>query len=261
MPTKLGQNFLKDKRVIQRIISSANLQPDDFVIEIGPGEGVLTEELVKYAKNVIAIEIDTSLARKLKEKFKNTPNLEIVNADILKINFPELITSHKLMSSGYKVIANLPYYITSPIIRLLLEAKFPPQEMILMVQKEVAERIVAKPGKMSILAVSVQYYAKPKALFEVSRENFSPVPKVDSMVIKIADISHKNKSEKEVRIFFRVVKSGFCAKRKTLINNLSSSLHLDKKNVTEKLKKINLNPNVRAQELGLEKWKELSNIL
>ncbi len=261
MPTKLGQNFLKDGQVIKKIIDSANLQLDNFVLEIGPGEGALTEELAKHAKMIVAIEIDRVLAKKLEEKFKNTPNVKIINSDILKINLLDLISKYQIPNTRYKVVANLPYYITSPIIRLFLEAQIKPKEMILMVQKEVAERIVAKPGKMSILAVSVQYYAQSKLLFEVSKESFCPVPKVDSAVIKIANISQNNASKEEIKGFFRLVKSGFCSKRKTLANNVHSSLKLDKKIIEEKLKKIGLTSNTRAQELSIEKWKELLNIL
>ena len=261
MPTKLGQNFLRDRGITQKIIDSANLQPNDFVIEIGPGEGVLTEELKKYAKTVLAIEIDPILAKKLKEKFKNTPNVEIISADILKINLPDLTEKFKISDNSYKVVANLPYYITSPIIRLFLEAETKPKEMILMVQKEVAERIVASPGKMSILAVSVQYYAQPELLFEVSKKAFCPVPKVDSAVIKIANTSQSNIDLEKTKSFFRLVRAGFCAKRKTLVNNVTSSLKLDKRMIEEKLKKIGLQSNVRAQELSVEKWKEFLDIL
>jgi 16S rRNA (adenine1518-N6/adenine1519-N6)-dimethyltransferase len=268
MPTRLGQNFLKDKSIIKKIIESADLQPDDFVIEVGPGEGVLTEELAKYVKKVIAIEIDGNLVQKLQKKFENRPNIEILHEDILKINLQKISTSYKLPTTNYKLIANLPYYITSPIIRLFLETKIPPQEMILMVQKEVAERIVARPGKMSILAISVQYYAEPKLLFEVSKEAFYPVPKVDSAVIKITPNPTILPLERggikggvEEKQFFRLVRAGFCAKRKTLVNNLSTSLHLDKKLVEKKLEKLDLNSNVRAQELSLKKWKELAEIL
>jgi len=286
MPTKLGQNFLKDKSIIKKIIQSADLQPDDFVIEVGPGEGVLTEELAKYVKKVIAIEIDGNLVQKLQKRFKNRENIEIIHEDILKINLKDLVISHQSSVNKYKVIANLPYYITSPIIRLFLEAEIKPKEMILMIQKEVAERIVAKPseipaesrdakrisrgkpGKMSILAVSVQYYAKPELLFKVPKEAFSPIPKVDSAVIKITPNPTilplergEIKGGVEEKQFFRLVRAGFCAKRKTLANNLSASLHLDKKMIEEKLRKLNLNSNVRAQELSLEKWKELLKIL
>lgn len=257
MPTKLGQNFLKDKSVVKKIIDSADLQPDDFVIEIGPGEGVLTEKLAKYAKKVVAIEIDRNLADKLQKKFQNKPNIEIVNEDILKINLPELFKRYNLQTTNYKLIANLPYYITSPIIRLFLEIKIQPKEMILMVQKEVAQRIVEKPGKMSILAISVQYYAHPEILFEIKKEAFEPIPQVDSAVIKISNI----KSPAPNSSFFRLVRAGFCAKRKTLANNLLNSLHLDKKEVEEKLKNIGLTSTTRAQELSIADWQKILKIL
>jgi 16S rRNA (adenine1518-N6/adenine1519-N6)-dimethyltransferase len=156
------------------------------------------------------------------------------------------------------VIANIPYYITSKIIRLFLETENPPSEMILMTQKEVAERITEKAGKMSLLSVSVQYYADPKILFEVSRKSFFPVPEVDSAVIKIEKIKKQKASIEETKNFFRIVKAGFSAKRKTLINNLSNSLHVEKNIIEEKIKTAGLKPTVRAQELSIEDWKTLS---
>lgn len=259
----LGQNFLKDESVLRRIIESANLSPEDTVVEIGPGQGALTGLLAEKCKKVIAIELDDRLIPVLQTKFADNDNVEIIHDDILKINLPELVESEKLKSANYKVIANIPYYITAPIIRLLLETKYPPREMLLMVQKEVAERVVAKPGEMSILAVSVQYYAEAKFLFTVFKESFDPKPKVDSAIIKIThnlQPATDNKKE-EIRKFFRIMKAGFSAKRKTLINNLSASLQLDKKTVEEKLGAIGFSPNVRAQELGVEDWRKLTDLL
>jgi 16S rRNA (adenine1518-N6/adenine1519-N6)-dimethyltransferase len=278
----LGQNFLRDKSIVNKIIESANLNADDFVIEVGPGTGILTEELVKMAGKVLAIEIDHTLIKPLQKKFENKKNVEILSGDILKINLPALL-GHEM--SKYKVIANLPYYITSPIIRLFLETEMPPQEMILMVQKEVAERITAspseipaesrsakrisrgKPGQMSILAVSVQYYAQAEIIFEVNRKCFDPVPEVDSSVIKISNLAYRQAglksqiSKMEQNKFFRVVRAGFCAKRKTLSNNLSNSLHLDKKEVEEKIKAVGFKPTARAQELSVEDWKNIAELL
>ncbi len=277
MPTKLGQNFLRDNEVLEKIIASANLKSDDFVIEIGPGEGALTEKLIKNVGKVLAIEVDEILANKLNNQYRDSKKIDIINADILKINLPEILkveTQHCCVSTGdkisYKVVANIPYYITSPIIQLFLETQFPPTEMILMVQKEVAERICAPKGQMSILAVSVQYYAKPELLFYVDKKSFFPVPEVDSAVIKItplpspvASARHPlPKGEEENRKdFFRIVKAGFSAKRKTLVNNLSSSLKIDKKEVEEKLKKVGITPNQRAQELSVDDWKKLASLL
>jgi 16S rRNA (adenine1518-N6/adenine1519-N6)-dimethyltransferase len=268
----LGQNFLKDAAVLQRIVESANLSKEDRVIEIGPGQGALTELLAQKCKKVVAIELDDRLIEMLRSKLRNKENIEIIHGDILKINLPELVSEYE----EYKVVANIPYYITAPIIRLLLETEYPPKEMILMVQKEVAERICAQAGKMSILAVSVQYYAQPKYLFDVPREAFEPKPKVDSAVIKITAASNqqsvisKNTAE-DTKKFFRIVKAGFSAKRKTLANNLSNGLLIDKKKVEEKLNTIMVSPpkadqpragkNIRAQELGIEDWIKLGDLL
>jgi 16S rRNA (adenine1518-N6/adenine1519-N6)-dimethyltransferase len=257
----LGQNFLKDDAVLQRIVESANLSADDMVIEIGPGHGTLTELLAQKCKKVIAIELDDRLIPILTEKFKINNKVEIVHEDILKINLPEFI-SNKLAKpkAGYKVVANLPYYITSPIIRLFLETEYPPKEMILMVQKEVAERICAQAGKMSILAVSVQYYAQPEYLFTVPNESFEPMPKVESALIKISNIKSQI-SNQERKNFFRIVRAGFSAKRKTLVNNLSNGLLIDKKEIEEKLISIGFSKNTRAQELGVEDWNKLIKML
>ena len=268
----LGQNFLKDESVLNHIIESANLSKEDVVVEIGPGQGALTEKLAGVCKKVIAIEIDERLVEVLHTKFVGNQDIEIISGDILKINLPELIEEKVLglkaneasEAKSYKVVANLPYYITSPIIRLLLETKYPPTEMVVMVQKEVAERIVAKPGAMSILAVSVQYYAKAEFLFTVFKESFEPMPKVDSAIIRMLVTSNQKlvaNDKEKTKKFFRIVKSGFSAKRKTLINNLANGLQIEKKVVEEKLISLGFSPNTRAQELGVEDWKKIADIL
>ncbi|MFA4817762.1 MAG: 16S rRNA (adenine(1518)-N(6)/adenine(1519)-N(6))-dimethyltransferase RsmA [Parcubacteria group bacterium] len=271
MPTKLGQNFLKNSDIVKKIVAAADLKADDLVVEIGPGKGILTEELAKYAGKVVAVELDEKLCKLLLNKFSNNKNIEIIEGDILKRNISGLL-GHWMSKSKktsdvlptYKVIANLPYYITSPIIRLFLESDCPPTEMILMVQKEVAERITAKAGQMSILAVSVQYYADAEILFEVGKENFDPIPKVNSAIVKIAPHSSSpyqgrgTKGEGEnTKNFFKIVRAGFSAKRKTLVNNLSSSLHLDKNLVEEKIKSLKIKSTARAQELSVEDWKKM----
>jgi len=250
----LGQNFLRDEKVLQKIIDASGLTPTDSVLEVGPGEGVLTAQLAKYAGKVIAIELDGALLPMLTEKFQTITNIEIIHGDILDINLPRLLADRSI--AAYKVIANIPYYITSPIIRLFLEQALQPQEMILMIQKEVAERIVAGPGQGSILSVSVQYYAAAEIIFEVGKQAFFPVPKVDSAVIKI--IPTKKFDKEADKVFFRIVKAGFAAKRKTLLNNLSNSLQLDKNIVEKKLQALGIAPTTRAQELSLEKWKEVA---
>ena len=259
MPTRLGQNFLNDPAVLEKIIEVSKPEEAGFVLEVGPGQGVLTKQLAKRARKVLAIELDDTLIPALRKKFKDAGNIEIIHADILKMNLPALVESQKSKVKSYKVIANIPYYITSPIIRLFLEQEIQPQEMILMVQKEVAERIVAKAGEMSILAAAVQYYAEAETLFSVGKESFSPSPKVDSAVIRIKPVK---KFEKERdKEFFRVVRAGFSAKRKTLLNNMTNGLQLNKSLVAGKLAALGLKGNARAQELSIEDWKKLSRFL
>lgn len=254
---KLGQNFLINQDIAKKIVESADLGADDLVLEIGPGKGILTEELVKKAGKIVAVEIDEKLVYFLKNKFIHQENIQLIFGNILKISLKKILRGE---APKYKIVANLPYYITSPVIRLFLEAEFPPSEMILMVQKEVAERITAKPGHMSMLAVSVQYYAKPEILFNVGKENFEPVPEVESAVIRISRITKPDKTRIKTNGFFRVVRAGFCAKRKTLANNLANSFHLDKKIVEEKLRMAGISPTARAQELSVEDWKSLSKL-
>ncbi len=254
----LGQHFLHDEGVLEDMIDVSDISEDEVIIEIGPGGGVLTEKLVQTGARIIAIEIDESLVDGLEERFEYNDNCTIINADIRRINLPELLEKYAI--DKYKVVANLPYYITSSILRLFLELITQPTDMIVMVQKEVAERICARVGDMSILAVSVQFYGLPEYLFTVKAESFEPIPKVDSAVIKISTIIRKFEKVDEKK-FFKIVKSGFCAKRKKLVNNLSNSLKLDKLIIEKKLASINLKSTVRAQELSVNKWKELYKIL
>jgi len=253
MRTYLGQNFLTDNSIAERIVSSAHLSSADNILEVGPGKGILTQYLAQSAGKVLAVEIDKGLSDVLRKKYKN---IKIIESDILKINLPKLIGENNFQN--YKVVANLPYYITSKIIRLLLETKYPPTEMILMVQKEVGERIVALDGKESILSISVKFYANPEILFSVPRENFEPVPEVDSVVIRI-----KRKAkipDIDINKFFQLVRAGFSAKRKTLANNLSSSFKTPKENALDIIKKAGLEPTVRAEKLGVENWEKFYEI-
>ncbi len=262
----LGQNFLRDEKVLEKIIRSADLQLNDNVLEIGSGEGALTKELMKNIGKIICIEKDDALAKNLQTQYKDNEKVEIINDDILEINLSELIEKNNFQK--YKIVANIPYYITSPIIRLFLETAYPPTEMFLMVQREVAERMSATAGQMSILSVSVQYYAQAEILFEVDRKCFWPVPEVDSAVIHIKPLTqpqpshpYKGGSDPKTKDFFCLVKAGFSAKRKTLVNNLAASLQLDKKTTEEKLQKIGFAPTVRAQELSVADWKKLADLL
>ena len=251
----LGQNFLANDSIAERIANSANFSSRENVLEIGPGTGILTKYLAKKAAKVLALEIDRDLAGKLqKEKYKNT---KIIEGDILKINLPRLIEENNFKE--YKVVANLPYYITSKIIRLLLETKYTPQEMVLMVQKEVGERIVALDGKESILSISVKFYADPELLFDVSRENFDPSPEVDSAVIRIK--RKENIPDIDIKQFFSLVRAGFSSKRKMLVNNLSSSFQISRDKILEWMKKSGLEPGVRAEKLGVEDWVKLYEVI
>lgn len=249
---RLGQNFLIDKQVIKKIIRAANLQSKDIVLEIGPGTGTLTQEIAKTAKKVIAVEKDPRMIEVLKESLKDFKNVKSINQDILKFD------SYKLLTTNYKLIANLPFYITSSVIRKFLESKNPPKEMILMVQKEVAQRICAKPPKMSILAVSVQFYANAKIISYVSKKSFRPKPKVDSTIIKIVPGKrYKIDADK----FFKIVKAGFSHPRKQLANNLSKELKLSKEKINHLLLKSNIKYSQRAETLSIDDWIKLSNML
>ena len=250
-PTKSrGQNFLFDENVIAKIIKSANLSKKDSVLEIGPGFGVLTTDLLSSAGQVIAVELDKKIVAFLSRKYKKAENFQLIEGDILRLHINELDLPEK-----YKIVANLPYNITSNFIRRFLEAENKPDEMVIMVQKEVAQRMVEKPGKMSMLAVAVQFYADPEILFEVSRRSFWPAPKVDSAIIRIK--LDKQDSDIDAKEFFKVVKMGFSAKRKQLQNNLSGGLQLSKEEVKDILDRLGLDEKIRAQDLSVEDWKRL----
>ena len=260
----LGQNFLVDEKVLAEIIQASKLNKNDLVLEVGPGLGTLTNELVKKCGTVVAIEKDKKMAELIKEK--NEPKatfadaalgsfLKIINGDILKINLNEII--HKYSENKkYKLVSNIPYYITSPVIKLFLENSIQPELIVLLVQKEVAERICAKPGKLSVLALSVQIYGKPEIINYVDKASFYPKPKVDSAILKIKNIK-KEFSDEYYKKLFKIIKIGFSSKRKKLINNLSAGLHVDKRESESILQKAEINLNTRAQELSLEEWKKL----
>jgi len=260
MRVSLGQNFLINETIAEKITKSANLSSRDNVFEIGPGKGILTQYLAQKAGKVLAIEIDKEVCKicdSIIYKLGLAGKVKIVAGDILKINLPKLIKENNFRD--YKVVANLPYYITSKITRLLLETKYSPSEMILMVQKEVGERITALDKKESLLSISVKFYADPEILFYVSRENFDPAPEVDSAVIRIK--RKKETPDVDVKKFFSLVRAGFSAKRKMLVNNLSNGLHISKEQAIEIIQKAGLEPTQRAQELKLEDWLRLYQIL
>ncbi len=244
-----GQNWLRDEYTLDLIVDSANLTIADTVLEVGPGLGALTQKLVQKAGKVVAVEADQDLIPHLLDQAAKTSNLEIVAGDILKYDPDQL-------PKNYKVVANIPYYLTSNLIRNLLEAKNPPGLMVLLVQKEVAERIVAKPGQMSVLSFSVQYYAKANIVASVAKELFDPIPKVDSAIIKI-EHQLSPTFEADTKKLFRLVKAGFGEKRKMLRNSLSGGLGISTSQVEELLQNAKLSKTARAQELSMDAWERL----
>jgi len=262
-PNKLlGQNFLVDRTVLKKIIGAADLSAADTVLEIGPGLGALTQELIKLVGQVVAVEKDKALAARLKEKFAALKNIKIVEGDILK-----LLAWAIEQLNDYKVVANIPYYLTARLLRKFLESTHPPKLMLLMLQKEVAQRICAKPPKMSLLAVATQFYAEPKIISQVSKKSFWPSPKVDSAIVKFVPCSdassqiHPNAPNISSELFFKVVKAGFSQPRKQLAGNLTRQLKIERPAIEAALKKIGLAPNQRAETLSVNDWIKLSQTL
>ncbi|MSU54712.1 MAG: ribosomal RNA small subunit methyltransferase A [Candidatus Staskawiczbacteria bacterium] len=248
-PSKgLGQNFLVHGLTLAKIIEAGQVNSSDTVLEIGPGIGTLTRELAKHAKQVIAIEKDSMMVKILKETLKDCPNVKVIHGDALTHNY-------SLLTTNYKLVANLPYYIASPVIRKFLETSHRPEQMVLMVQKEVAQRICANPPDMSILAISVQFYATAKVMFSVNKEKFWPSPKIDSAIIKIAP--HNAGLTVPAELFFTIVKAGFSHPRKQLANNFSMTLKISREDVETWLSKNNLQPNQRAETLSIQNWIDL----
>ncbi len=250
---RLGQNFLIDKRVIKKLIRAVELQPKDIILEIGPGIGTLTIELAKKVKKVVAIEKDLKMVEILKETLKDYENVEIVKGDILKTQ------NSKLKTINYKVVGNLPFYLTAPVIRKFLELpEVRPRAMVLVIQKEVGQRICAKPPQMSILAVSVQFYAKSEIISYVSKKSFWPRPKVDSAILRITPPINTDRKLINADLFFRIVKAGFSHPRKQLINNLLKELKPDREKVKDWLLKNNIRPSQRAETLTVKDWTSLT---
>lgn len=293
----LSQNFLVDRKALDTIIEAAEIKPPltppskggevngDLVIEIGPGVGTLTQEFVKHADEVIAIELDKKLAELLKQSLCHPEpmptgrqvdsgsicidsgsrasvrndkgcGLTIVNEDVLKVNLDELIGD-----KPYKVVANIPYAITSKILELFLSREHKPELMVLLVQKEVAERVAAKPGDMSVLSVSVQLYGKPEIAGIVPAESFFPAPKVDSAILKIVTSDKLQVTSQDEKELFRLVHIGFSSRRKTLINNLSAGYRISKEKAFDIIKQAGFKETVRAQEMSVENWLELLQII
>lgn len=252
----LGQNFLQDPLALEKIVSAAEIQPTDTVLEIGPGLGSLTRFLAVSAREVIAVELDENLLPPLKDVLSPYQNIHLIHGDVLKLSRKELN-----LENDYIVVANIPYYITSAVIRHLLESETKPRRIVLTVQKEVAQRICAEPGDMSLLALSVQVYGEPRIAARIPASAFFPAPKVDSAVLAVDIYSSPRIKEELLDTFFKLIKAGFSQKRKTLRNSLSAGLHISTVDAAELLTQANIDPQRRAESLDLSEWSELTLLM
>ena len=257
----LGQHFLIDRDVLELIVTTAELTPADTVVEIGPGLGVLTGELARETGMVVAVELDGKLASVLKERMSSCQNVAVLNRDILKVEPVSLLEEVSPPDTGgpfkYKVVANLPYYITSAVLRHFLEAKIRPDIMVVMVQKEVAEAIAARPGGMSLLSVSVQFYGQPKIISYVPARCFYPAPEVDSAILRVDRYTEPPVAVDDEAGFFELVRAGFSAPRKQMANSLALGLNWSKGEVITLLEKAGILPQRRAETLALDEWARL----
>jgi 16S rRNA (adenine1518-N6/adenine1519-N6)-dimethyltransferase len=249
----LGQHWLKDREILARIAEAAGITSLDTVLEIGPGLGTLTSELLRRAKKVIAVELDTALAEKLPGQFPGK-TLEVINEDILEFDL-------NVLPKQYIVVANVPYYITSKIIKKLLTSDNKPKTTVLLIQKEVAQRLAAKPGNMSILNISAQIYGEVELDQMVPAHYFTPPPKVDSQVVVIRTRAEPLIAPEDEKQFFKVVKAGFSSKRKKLRSSLSAGLNISKQETEDVLKKVGINPDDRAEALAIQQWIDLMTIV
>ncbi len=245
----LGQNFLLDEASLDKIIAAAEITPEHDVLEIGAGVGNLTHRLAIHARRVIAVELDQRLLPPLREALENLSNVTIIHGDILELNIPHLI-----QGMPYLVVANIPYYITSAVIRRLLENEPQPLRMVLTVQREVAERICAEPNEMSLLALSVQVFGRPQIKAVIPAGAFYPPPNVDSAVIRIDLYPHPWIPRDKLDLFFRLAKAGFSQKRKTLRNSLGGGMAWTREMTTRVLETAGIDPNRRAETLSLDEW-------
>jgi 16S rRNA (adenine1518-N6/adenine1519-N6)-dimethyltransferase len=249
---RLGQNFLVDPSALAKVLEAAEIDTDASVLEIGPGLGSLTRLLARRARRVVAVELDENLLPPLYQVLAPYSNVEIVQGDILAHDPARLMGA-----AGYRVVANIPYYITSALIRHLLEARLKPQRLVLTVQREVAERICAGPGDLSLLALSVQVYGNPQIIARIQAGAFYPAPKVDSAVVRVGLFPQPAIPEADLEAFFRLAKAGFSQKRKTLRNALAGGLHLEKAQASALLEEAGIDPKRRAETLSLEEWGKL----
>jgi len=259
MPQKLGQHFLKNKIKLKKIVDALELESGDVVIEIGPGHGELTKEIKnqKSKIKIIAIEKDSSLVELLEKKFSEDKNIKVVEGDALKI-LPSLIENSKLKIENYKVVGNIPYYITGFLFRLIGELENKPNIIVFTIQKEVAERITAEPPRMNLLAASVQFWAEPKIIGYISKKDFRPVPKVDSAIIRLMPTRiHADQNADQRGNYYKFIRTLFKQPRKTIVNNLQPITN-NKQLILEKLKKLKIDPQSRPQNLTVEQIMQLS---
>lgn len=261
---KFGQNFLIDTRVLERIIAQAEITKDDMVLEIGPGIGTMTQYLCENAREVVAVEIDNSLIPILEDTLSEYNNVTVINDDILKVDINKLVEEHNA-GKPIKVVANLPYYITTPIIMGLFEKKVNVDSITVMVQKEVADRMKSGPGSKDYgaLSLAVQYYSKPEIVANVPPNCFMPRPNVSSAVIRLKLYDEMTVKVENENLLFRLIRASFNQRRKTLVNGIKNSgeLNYTKEQVVEALAKMGLNENIRGEALTLEQFGELSDIL
>jgi len=257
---RLGQNFLVDESALAQVVEAGEISEEQAVLEIGPGLGGLTRRLAPKARRLVAVELDKRLIPPLKEVVAPYPNVQIVQGDILALDPAKLMAEPGDERLPYLVVANIPYYITSALIRHLLENSFPPDSLVLTMQAEVAERICAKPGQMSMLAISVQVYGQPQIKTRIPAGAFYPAPKVDSAVLRVKRFPQPLIPKGELPAFFRIAKAGFSQKRKTLRNALSAGMHCSPKEAASALESAGIDPQRRAQTLSLDEWKTLLEI-
>lgn len=253
----LGQNFLINEQIIDDIVKVANVNEDDLIIEIGPGLGSLTSKLADNAKKVVAIELDQNMIEILKERFSLYKNVEIIHGDIMKVDLKEIIGEEKKV----KIVANLPYYITTPIVMKLLEENLKMESITVMVQKEVGERFCAIPGgkEYGAITVSINYYSDPKIVLDVPKDNFNPVPEVDSCVVQLK-LKENHIELKDKKLFFRLIKIAFSQRRKNIGNSLTG-IGMTKQEVKEMLEALSLDINLRAENLSINQYAQIANYI
>lgn len=257
----LGQHFLVDERALRRIVAAAELEPADVVIEVGPGLGVLTRELAARAGTVVAVEVDGKLAAALTEELSGVSRLTVINEDVLETEPGGLLEAAGVEpGTGYKVVANLPYYVASAVLRHFLESSPRPRLMVVTVQREVARQIAARPGRMSLLSVGVQLYGRPEIVAYVPASSFYPRPKVNSAVLRV-HVYERPLLQVDEAAFFRVVRGGFAAPRKQLHNSLAQGLDMLPRDAAAVLEKAGISPKRRAATLGLEEWHRVYSAL